>query len=195
VRVLIVPGLHGSGPAHWQTWLQAHWRHALRVRQDDEATPDLARWSRRIGEAIDRDPDTPWVAVAHSFGCLALAHHLGQRAPRDVPGGGIAAALLVAPADPERFGVASALPSQGLGMPGALIASDTDPWMAAANAQRWASVWDLRFVNLGDVGHINVASGFGPLPRALQLTQALIGRVERSRRPQRAGIVEFQFAV
>jgi predicted alpha/beta hydrolase family esterase len=32
-RLLIVPGLHDSGPAHWQTWLQAQYREACRVQQ------------------------------------------------------------------------------------------------------------------------------------------------------------------
>jgi len=24
VRLLVIPGLHDSGPAHWQSWLQGH---------------------------------------------------------------------------------------------------------------------------------------------------------------------------
>ena len=28
---LIVPGLHGSGPAHWQTWFETQVPGALRV--------------------------------------------------------------------------------------------------------------------------------------------------------------------
>lgn len=192
-RVLIVPGLHGSGYAHWQTWLQAHWRNAARVQQDDWSDPDLARWSRRIAETVARDPDTPWIAVAHSFGCLALAHHLAQR-PRS-GAGGIAGALFVAPAEPARFGVADVLPQHRLGVPATLLASDTDPWMSAAAASAWATRWGARCINLGDVGHINIDSGYGPLPRALHITQSLIRRVERSRRPQRASVLEFSFAV
>ena len=29
-RVLIIPGLHDSGPTHWQTWLQGQYRDARR---------------------------------------------------------------------------------------------------------------------------------------------------------------------
>lgn len=32
-RLLIVPGLNDSGPAHWQTWLQGLHRGAVRVQQ------------------------------------------------------------------------------------------------------------------------------------------------------------------
>src|SRR2546423_7050305 len=171
MRVLIIPGLHGSGPAHWQTWLQAHWPDALRVQQHDWAEPDLARWSRRIAETIAAQPDTPWVAVAHSFGCLALAHHLAQRTQR-----GIAAALFVAPAEPERFGIADRLPQHDLGVPAEMLTSDTDPWMTAGSAARWARRWNARCTSLGDAGHVHVDSGHRPLPLALQLTHGPIAR-------------------
>ena len=45
-----------------------------------------------------------------------------------------------------------------------LVGSDTDPWMRADSARAWSRLWGSHFVNLGDVGHINVESGFGPLP-------------------------------
>ena len=116
VRVLIVPGLHGSGPAHWQTWLEAHWRDAVRVQQADSSSPDLERWAACIARTVASDAGADWVAVAHSFGTLALARHLAQRMPGRH---GVAAALLVAPAEPDRFGVAHALPQRALGVPGA----------------------------------------------------------------------------
>jgi len=187
VRVLVIPGLHGSGPTHWQTWLQARVRHATRVEQDDWDLPDITRWSQRIDAVVATRPGARWVAVAHSFGCLALAHHLGRR---HAAGGdeddGVAAALFVAPAEPLRFRLADVLPHAPLGIPCALIASDTDPWMAADSACRWARRWDAAFVNLGDAGHINADAGFGPFPRALQMTQALLRRVERRRCSQTA---------
>jgi len=198
VRVLIIPGLYGSGPAHWQTWLQSRLPQAVRVEQRDWNEPDLDRWSARIAEVLDEAPDTPHVAVAHSFGCLALAHGLGRRRAlplRDDTRGGVHGALFVAPAEPERFRLAERLPRQLLGVPATVFASDTDPWMSAQSARRWAAIWGANLVNLGDVGHINAESGFGPLPRALHHTQALIQRVESGRRVARADVQEFSFAV
>lgn len=197
VRVLIVPGLHGSGPAHWQSWLQTRLPHATRVEQDSWDEPDLERWSARIAEVVAHDPDAAHVAVAHSFGCLALAHYLGQprRPARDDADVGVRGALFVAPAEPERFRLADRLPRQDLDIPSTLFASDTDPWMSAHSAERWARTWGCAFVNLGDVGHINAEAGFGPLPRALHHTQSLIQRVEHLRRPARAELREFSFAI
>lgn len=184
VRLLIIPGLYGSGPAHWQTWLQSRAKNAVRVEQDDWNVADLERWSSRIAETVAQVPDTPHVAVAHSFGCLALAHHLGQRRP-STASTGIQGALFVAPAEPERFRVAERLPRRDLGVPAMLLASETDPWMSAESAERWARAWGSGFINLGDVGHINAESGFGPLPRALHITQALMRRAERKHRIER----------
>ena len=198
VRVLIIPGLYGSGPAHWQSWLQSRLPQAVRVEQRDWNEPDLESWSARIAEVLDESPHTPHVAVAHSFGCLALAHCLGQhraRPVRDDARGGVHGALFVAPAEPERFRLADRLPRQLLGLPATVFASDTDPWMSAQSARRWAAIWGANLVNLGDVGHINAESGFGPLPRALHHTQALIHRIESGRRAARADVQEFSFAV
>jgi len=195
VRVLVIPGLRGSGPAHWQTWLQGHFsKRATRVEQDDWAAADLAAWSARIAATLAEAPPGPWVAVAHSFGCLALAHHLLATPPAHAEDG-IRAALLVAPADPSRFQLDDAPLQQRLRVPATLVASDTDPWMSADRAAGFARAWGSGFVNLGDAGHINADAGFGPLPPAKKLTEFLIHRVEQSRRPERAHLHEFSFAV
>jgi predicted alpha/beta hydrolase family esterase len=192
VRVLVIPGLRGSGEAHWQTWLQAHFRRSRRVDQADWERPELEAWSTRIGELLASEPAGEWVAVAHSFGCLALAHHLGRPAAQ---GGVISAALMVAPAEPGKFDLEHLLPAGSLGVPGHVVASDTDPWMSAGSARRWADRWGLALTSLGDAGHINVEAGFGPLPIAKQLTQRLIHRVERGHRLTRASVSELRFAI
>ncbi len=190
VRLLVIPGLNDSGPAHWQTWLQGHFsQHAVRVEQDDWASADLARWSQRIELAMARYPGSRWIAVAHSFGCLALLRHLARG------GEGVRSALLVAPADPAKFGVAGRLPQSRLTIPSVLLASETDPWMTFESASTWARVWGSQLVNLGDAGHINTEAGFGPLPPAKTLVEAMVQRLERERRIDRAHPLELSFAI
>jgi predicted alpha/beta hydrolase family esterase len=166
-RLLIVPGLRDSGDAHWQTWLQRMHRHAVRVVQDDWETPDLTRWSERIARTLDRSGPGPWLVAAHSFGVLALAHHLGRGADER-----LAAALLVAPADPRKFGVQDQLPHDRLPLQATLVGSQTDPWMPVDQAGQWARRWGAHFVNLGDAGHVNAESGHGPLPLARRWVMA-----------------------
>ena len=168
VRVLIIPGLRNSGPDHWQTWLEQQYVDAARVNQPDWNAPDLAQWSHRIDDTLARSSSrTQWIAVAHSFGCLALAHHLARRKlAQPTSAGLIAAAWMVAPANPQRFGVDAELPQFKLELPVTVVGSDNDPWMDLSDARAWAHRWGAGFINLGAAGHINAESGFGPWPLA-----------------------------
>ncbi len=178
-RLLIVPGLHDSGPVHWQTWLQSLHRGAVRIERDDWQTPDLDGWADAIARTLQAQPrrGEPWWVAAHSFGCLGLVRHLAQRP--DLP---IEAALLVAPADPDKFGLADALLQTALPTQATLIASSDDPWLSAAQARRWADRWQCGWHLLQGAGHINAEAGFGPLPLAQRWVQAQQRRRARERR-------------
>jgi predicted alpha/beta hydrolase family esterase len=190
IRLLVIPGLNDSGPAHWQSWLQAHFnRRAARVEQEDWASTDLVRWSQRVEMTLARHPNSHWIAVAHSFGCLALLRHLAQG------GRGVHSALLVAPADPAKFGVVASLPQARLPIPSVLLASQTDPWMTFESACAWAQVWGSKVINLGDAGHVNTEAGFGPLPQAKTLVESMARRLERTRRLDRAHPLELSFSI
>lgn len=190
-RLLIVPGLHGSGDAHWQSWLQRQHRDARRVRQRDENRADLPVWSERVAATLDAaGPQERWIAVAHSFGCLALAHHLKHC--RESP---IEAVLLVAPADPDRWGVGELLPNHLLGRAATLVYSENDPWMKAGTARLWARRWGAHALNLGRVGHINTEAGFGPLPLAQRWVEQARQRWAREHRCETADLREWAFAI
>ena len=163
---LIIPGLYSSGPDHWQTWLEDRVPGTLRVAQSDWTKPDLPEWSRRVRHVIKTMPGK-LVIVAHSFGVLASVQAAADFSER------IAGALFVAPADPDRFGVAGHLPQGPLPFPTVLVASSNDPWMQAEQAAQWARRWHSEFVNLGAAGHINAEAGFGPWPEGLEHVERL----------------------
>lgn len=178
---LIVPGLHGSGPAHWQTWIETRIAGAIRVEQADWDKPVLARWADAVRQRIDQ-ARRPVFIVAHSFGCLAAVSAAADRTER------IAGALLVAPADPDHFrasglrsegddvftdAIAGDLPAGYLGYPSILVASSDDPWLRLTRAAYWAERWGSHFLNLGNAGHINAESGFGPWHDGLKLFSKL----------------------
>lgn len=104
-------------------------------------------------------------------------------------------ALLVAPADPAKFGVAGQLPQARLAIPSVVLASETDPWMTFDAVSRWARVWGSQLISLGDAGHINTEAGFGPLPQAKTLVEAMFQRVARERRIDLAHPLELSFAI
>ncbi|WP_439535559.1 RBBP9/YdeN family alpha/beta hydrolase [Methyloversatilis sp.] len=163
--VLVVPGLNGSGPAHWQSWIEAL-IGAQRVEQDDWTRPDIDLWSARVEQAIVAQARPVWL-VAHSFGCLASMVAASRQADR------IAGALLVAPASPDKFGITARIPDTPFPFPTVLAASRNDPWMTFMSAMHWADRWGARLVDLGEAGHVNTESGHGPWPAGLELFSQL----------------------
>lgn len=168
-RVLVVPGLHGSGPAHWQSRWEQRFPWFERVVQRDWDVPDLQAWSRRIGEVL-RESARPALVVAHSFGCLATIHRAGSEAHR------LAGALLVAPADPVKFGIADILRHRTMPCPAILVGSLDDPWMEASRAADWAAAWGCGYINAGKRGHINADSGLGDWDAGLGLLELVANR-------------------
>jgi serine hydrolase len=166
VTTLIVPGLHDSGPEHWQTWLEARIPGSIRVTQRDWATPNLPEWSRRVRHAISASPGAV-VLVAHSFGALAAVQAAADHEHR------VAGAMLVAPVDPHGFRVADVLPKEPLSFPSLVVASSDDPWMRIDRAAHWADLWGSDFVSLGRAGHINAEANFGAWPEGLALYRRL----------------------
>ena len=173
--VLIVPGLGGSGPAHWQTRWELLYPRTVRVDQRDWDHPDREEWRLALEGAIAAAPDAV-VLVAHSLGC-ALVAHLASRpiAAR------IAAALLVAPADvdsaertpPETRSFAP-MPMAPLPFPATVVASQDDPYVTLARAQAFAAAWGATFVDAGPTGHLNADSGLGDWPVGHRHLEALV---------------------
>ena len=183
-RVLIVPGLRGSGPEHWQSWLQRRYRRSVRARIGDLNRPDLQAWSDDVGRTLAEEAPGPWVAVTHSFGGLALLHHLLNRplpqpSPREsTPAlrAEIVAALVVAPASPRRHGAEAVLAQRPSGVDLWVVSSSDDPWLPTHLALPWAACWGARLHDLGPAGHINVDSGFGRWPQGQAMLQKLLQR-------------------
>jgi predicted alpha/beta hydrolase family esterase len=166
VRVVIVPGLHGSGKDHWQSrWERLH-PSFRRVEQGNWGRADLDEWTSTVAKTLS-EIEGPVLIAAHSFGCLATLQAIeGQRNK-------VAGALLVAPADPARFSLTHRLAHVRVPCRAVLVGSQNDPWMAASNAERWAGVWGCEFVNAGALGHINADSGLGDWEFGLDQLQKL----------------------
>ena len=152
--VLIVPGLRNSDKYHWQSLWQARLPNSKRIHVDDWDTPNLAAWRAGIKAELDK-LDRPAVLIAHSFGTLASAAIAAEFPDK------IAALFLVAPADPNKFGIAQELPQDFLAVPTKIIASSDDPWMTETKAAYWALVWGADYLRIKNVGHINSQSNLG----------------------------------
>ena len=180
VTVLVIPGLHGSEDAHWQTWLEQTMPAARRVVQRDWSRPSLVEWRARLRDEIDAS-DAPVVLVGHSFGCLTIADTLIANIASPTPAGHsrVAAAFFAAPANPARFGIDPARLQSPLPVTSITVGSENDPWMHFDDVRGFAQSWGSSLINLGNAGHINVASGFGPWQLGLELTEMLCWQARR----------------
>jgi uncharacterized protein len=184
-RVITVPGLNGSGPEHWQTWIERQFPRSVRVQQHRWDQPDLAVWSRAVERSLAcsfEQPGFPVFLVAHSFGCLAAVEALRSIANSmdSSIGSSVAGALFVAPANPQRFDLDIATFDHSLTMSSIVAASEDDPWFTLEGAQDLARRWGSTFINLGRAGHVNAGAGYGPWPRGKKMVDALIFSAARA---------------
>jgi uncharacterized protein len=177
--ILIVPGLRDHVPEHWQSLLASR---LPSVRMVPPMGRDDLDCAVRVA-AIEREAaaiDGPLVLVAHSGGAVMVAHW-ARLSKRPVQG-----ALLAMPPDFERplpsgYPTMRALQAGGwlpvprlqLPFPSIVAASRNDPLGRLDRVIELARDWGSRVINLGAVGHLNPASGFGEWPRAQEFIREL----------------------
>jgi len=158
--ILLIPGIGNSGPEHWQSRWQAAHANYRRVEQRDWDHPACSEWSAEM-ERVVADSGPGSILVAHSLGCLLVAHWLQATRLR------VAGALLVAVPDPagsqfpaDATGFAP-VPDGAMPCPTIVVASRDDPYASIDYARQCAASWGSRLVDIGKAGHINAASGLG----------------------------------
>lgn len=171
--VLIVPGLRNSDDRHWQSLWQARLPQSKRIQVEDWSTPNLAAWQAGIRAALAQLEQSA-VLIAHSFGALASAAIAAEFPDK------VAAVFLVAPADPDKFGIAQQLPQDFLPVPATMIASSDDPWMTEHKAAYWALLWGTDYLRIKQVGHINSDSNLGLWPEGVRQLHQLVRKAKKS---------------
>ncbi|MGF6574077.1 putative alpha/beta hydrolase family esterase [Paraburkholderia sp. GAS333] len=171
--VFVVPGIGNSGPLHWQSvWEASHpdWQRLVVEDWDQVACDD---WVSAIEHQLAQSDDDTLI-VAHSLGCLAVAHWASLYSPR------IRGALLVAVPDPAASAFPAALatgfaplPSKRLPFPTVVVSSSNDPYGSVEHASRCANAWGSELVEVGAQGHLNADSKLGDWPEGFRLLQAL----------------------
>jgi predicted alpha/beta hydrolase family esterase len=169
--ILFVPGLGNSGPEHWQTRWEQKLSTGRRVEQNDWERPSLKEWTGRIVDEAEksRRAGRPVILIAHSLGSLAAVHAAPLLAATKIAG----AYLITPPSDasiasvPEVDPAFVPAPMVRLAFPSVLVASRTNPYAPLADSEAKAQAWGSVFVDAGDAGHIDAASGHGPWPEGL----------------------------
>lgn len=174
---LILYGLGGSGPDHWQSWLA----RGLSARGEtvhypslpNPEHPDKEQWLDYLAQTMDAIPeDEELTVVAHSLACILWFHYAAQGVRRKAE-----RVFLVAPPSvhtrleevasffpvPDRLEEVQHAAAQTL-----LILSTNDPYCSLEDALVYQKT-GVSSLTLPGMGHINVASGYGPWEWILRL--------------------------
>jgi uncharacterized protein len=165
VAFLILHGLSGSGPDHWQTWLAERLRAAgERVAYPDLPDPDApspVAWGAALEGALAALGEPP-VVVCHSVACLLWLRHIAAGGPQ------AERALLVAPpsATAEVPEIASFFPAPlpAVADGGRLVCSDDDPYCPEGAASLYGAPLGIPVDVIPGGGHLNPEAGLGPWP-------------------------------
>lgn len=159
INYLIVPGLGNSGPEHWQTYFENSADNFYRIEQQVWDQPTCTDWIETINKKVSEFDLNSVVLIGHSLGCCTISHWAAKYKKQ------IKGALLVAPSDLEApqytfpaFGF-TPISLTKINFKTIVVASQNDEWVSIERATFFAENWGSEFINLGNAGHINVASG------------------------------------
>lgn len=175
--IIMVPGYKGSGENHWQTRWQNKLKAARRAQMGDWHKPVFEDWKTNLIAAVN-EATKPVILVGHSIGTQVIAH-----AAKDLRGK-VAGAFLVAPPDVENenirprhlltFGPYCREP---LTFPSFTVASRNDQFCEYEKAEEMAASWGSFFIDAGESGHIDTASGHGPWPEGLMVFSKFLSQI------------------
>lgn len=160
MNYIFLAGIGNSEPEHWQ----AIWFRALGGRWVEHADwdcPCADVWVADFERDV-RDLAGPKVLIGHSLGCLLAVEWARRHRDADVKG-----SFLVAPPDVggpnfPRSAIGFAPATDGPPpLPALVVASTNDPYASFASARSAAKAWGAALVNVGERGHINLASNIG----------------------------------
>jgi uncharacterized protein len=159
--LLMLPGQAPLSPDHWMGRWQPKLSTARLVLPED----DRGRWQDAIAGAIRMAP-LPVLIIAQ--GEAVQEAITAMRAP-GVPVEHVRGAVMVTPRPTE--------PGDPLPFPTLLIASATDPNCPVDAATTLAAKLGATFVDAGDQGGIDSASGHGPWPEGLMRLAGFLARL------------------
>ena len=188
-HTLILHGLGGSGPEHWQNWLAgelAHHGGSVDLPQfSSPDTPRLAVWVQELRNHLAAMPvagSVERVVVAHSLAGLLWLHHAAGEFD---PGLRVDRVLLVAPPAPDFDGepliseflhpVLDPTVVRRAAVSTRLVVGEGDPYCGLAQAKGMAEALRVELDVIVGGGHLNVDAGYGEWGAVLKWVRS--GRV------------------
>lgn len=168
-----VPGLGNSDHKHWQSFFERSNNNFQRINQLDWITPQCNDWIAEIDRSITQYDLGSVVLIGHSLGSIAITHWANLY-NRKIKG-----AMLVAPSDVEspRYNFKTSgftpIPLNRIEFKTVIVASSDDPWVSLSRVNQFSEMWGSKLINIGNAGHINVASGHTDWRQGLEILSQL----------------------
>lgn len=175
-RALIVPDLHNSNSAHWQSVWEQNIPRSRRILMHDWDTADWVKWRNSIIASLI-SIDEPVVLIAEGFGALAAASVAAEYP------GKVIAAFLVDPANPDDFDLRKKIPKQALPIPTKIVIRNQTDTKAALLAAQWRT--DLSHsISIEAPAHQSLNPSFNQSvtdywPEGIRTLNRLIGKTQR----------------
>lgn len=179
---LIIHGLGGSGPDHWQTWLANELRqkgyHVSYPTFSTYDTPQRDIWLDELSTALQSLPSHhKKIVITHSLGGLLWQHFAALNPDRAADH-----AIIVAPPTPTTI-----IPAAKSFFPVPLcknnltkaagetlfVHSTNDPYCSMEDTNHYLKL-GFPSISLPNMGHINAQSGHGKWPWILDLCEEII---------------------
>jgi predicted alpha/beta hydrolase family esterase len=189
--VVLVAGYGGAGPGHWQSHWSERFPRFHRITQDDWFRPDKDKWVDALDRGLHAIGESV-IVVAHSLGCITVAHLARER-----PTVRIAGAMLVAPADADRPdqpygpGEFAPIPMSPLPFASIVVLSRNDRAVSQERGEAFGRAWGSEVRELEEAGHIDAIDGYGPWPEGLDILRRFVERLGEPLRPIAAQHPEF----
>ncbi len=160
--ILFIPGAVGLDEGHWLS----RWQGRLSTgRSLASKAGDAAALTACIADAVNNETK-PTVLVAHGDGVAAAVQAISRFKTA------VAGAFLVSPWTPDE-----PLPAGPLPFPSILVASRNDPKYSFDHAEQMAGDWGSLFIDAGEIGGIDSASGHGPWPEGSMTFARFVSRL------------------
>jgi predicted alpha/beta hydrolase family esterase len=174
---LIIHGLGGSGPDHWQTWLAQELMkrnyHVQYPTFPNFDSPNKSVWLEELTSSLRTIPEeNNLTIITHSLGCLLWLHYASTQNKQMAK-----QVILVAPPSPTHILTEAKsfypVPLDGNNLKKVaentlFIHSSNDPYCSIEDSSRFLNLGHPS-ITLPNAGHINTQSGYGKWPGILDL--------------------------
>lgn len=168
---IFVAGYGNSVNGHWQEIWHKQSTNSYWVEQQDWEHPNRDDWVETLNKLV-QSIEGPILFITHSLGGSTI-NEWAQQYTANILG-----ALIVAAPDVQRYDFPKEitgygnLPLNALPFPSLMLSSSNDPYASLERALLFAKHWGSKFINVGDLGHINTASNIENWPEGKKhLTQ------------------------